>query len=379
VLTDVADASQRGTSERIREKTARLSALTHETSSRRCGLEQQLHEHEAEASKASRQAETKLKKAARQCEKLTRAVERHKREAEQFKEEAEQLAQSLRRKAAGFDGSEEKHWLIQKKEVRMTSQSLGSGGWGEVKVGYFRGSKVAAKILYKDLQSPYYHDSFVREMNMAARVRHPNLVQFIGATMDGEMIILMELMPTSLHRYLTSSSPTVPPSSVRISISLDVARALNYLHLMQPHPIIHRDIGSSNVLLEPLPNQEWRAKVTDYGSVNFTNKLKTKNPGSPVYSAPEVSTPTCQTTKMDIFSFGVLLLELCTNQFPGAEGRDTLLSSLREHRWSELIRHCLQQDMETRPHAASIITQLTFWQQQDYRDDVTDTIVGFPA
>ena len=378
ILTDVADASQRGTSERIREKMARLSALTHETSRREQDLEHQLQEQEAQASRTSRQAEARLKKAAKQCEKLTRSAERHRRDAERCKEEVEQLAQELKKRTAGFDGSE-KQWLMQKSEVRMASQSLGLGGWGEVKVAYFRGSKVAAKILHKDLQSPYYHDAFIREMNMAARVRHPNLVQFIGATMDSEMIILMELMPTSLHRYLTSSSPAVPASSVCISIALDVARALNYLHLMQPHPIIHRDIGSSNVLLEPLPNQAWRAKVTDYGSVNFTNKLKTENPGSPVYSAPEVSMPTSQTTKMDIFSFGVLLLELCTNHFPGVEGREALMASLREHRWCDLIRQCLQQDMEIRPHAASIITQLTFWQQQNYRDEVIDTVVGFPA
>ena len=168
----------------------------------------------------------------------------------------------------------------------MSYQLLGGGGWGEVKIAYFRGGQVAAKVLYKDIQSPYYHRAFIREINMASRVHHPNLVQFIGASMDEEMVILMELMPTILRQHLTSNAPAIPSAAFHISVSLDVARVLNYLHLMQPHPIIHRDI-STNVLLDPHPNQKWRAKVTDYGSVNLQNRLKTENPGNPVYSAPE--------------------------------------------------------------------------------------------
>ena len=68
---------------------------------------------------------------------------------------------------------------------------------------------------------------------------------------------------------------------------MDVAKALNYLHLMQPDPTVHRGISCANVLLEPLPGDQWRAKVMDYGSVNLQSQLQTRNPGNPVYSAPE--------------------------------------------------------------------------------------------
>ena len=114
---------------------------------------------------------------------------------------------------------------------------------------------------------------------MAARVHHPNLLQFIGATLEGEMIILTELMPTSVRGELESRR-TFSQHQI-ISISLDVARALNYLHLMQPNPIIHRDITSANVLLEPKHSNSWRAKVSDYGSVNLLERLKTAAPGNP--------------------------------------------------------------------------------------------------
>ena len=244
----------------------------------------------------------------------------------------------------------------------MTNQLLGGGGWGEVKIANFRGVQVASKVLHKDLQSSYYHRTFIREMNMASRVRHPNLVQFIGASMDKEMVILMELMPTSLRQHLTSNAPAIPSAAFRISVSLDVARALNYLHLMQPHPIIHRDISSANVLLEPLPNQNWRAKVTDYGSVNLQNRLKTENPGNPVYSAPEARIPSCQTTKMDVFSFGVLLIEMCIAQFPDDDKQASMIDIIRDRRWVEMIQQCTHQDQTQRPVMSQIITRLTSWQ-----------------
>ena len=316
ILTDVADKTQRGTSKRIREKMTRLSEFTHE-------------------------------------------VTKNQQEAERGREEAERRMAQMSLEERGGEG--ERHWLLQRGEIHITNQKLGQGGWAKVKVAEFRGERVAAKVLYKDLQSSYYHDVFAREMNMASRCRHPNLVQFIGASMDEEMVILMELMPTSLRQHLTSNAPAIPSAAFRISVSLDVAKALNYLHLMQPHPIIHRDISSANVLLEPLPNQKWRAKVTDYGSVNLQNQLQTENPGNPVYSAPEARIPSRQSTKMDIFSYGVLLVEMCTARFPDVDKRAAMIRSIRERHWVDMIHQCLQQDSRQRPMASEIITQLKSW------------------
>ena len=294
-------------------------------------------------------------------------AERCRQEAERSRQEAESRVQDLERRLEERDCQDasiegEKHWLVQRREIHMTNQFLGGGGWGEVKISSFRGVQVAAKVLYKDLQSSYYHRAFIREMNMASRVRHPNLVQFIGASMDEEMVILMELMPTSLRQHLTSNAPAIPSAAFRISVSLDIARALNYLHLMQPHPIIHRDISSANVLLEPLPNQKWRAKVTDYGSVNLQNRLRTENPGNPVYSAPEACVPSRQTTKMDVFSFGVLLIEMCTAQFPEVAKRAAMIRSIKERQWVDVIQQCIHQDQTQRPVMSQIIARLTSWQ-----------------
>ena len=394
ILTDVADMTQLGTSKRFREKITKLSQLTHEISSSKQEIQQQLkiavtearREAEVVATEARREAEVAVTEARREADiaietrrEAVVAVTIARREAEvavaearRQTQQAEARAQDLEarlvreqgmkeREATGIRraGDSDRPWLVRRAEIHMTSEKLGGGGWGEVKVAEFRGVRVAAKVLFKQFQSPYYHNIFIREMNMASRVRHPNLVQFIGASMDTEMVILMELMPTSIRQHLADNAPSIPSTDFRRTVSLDVARALNYLHLMQPDSIIHRDISNANVLLEPLPDQKCRAKVTDYGSVNLQNQLTTKNPGNPVYSAPESGDPSMQTTKMDIFSFGVLLVEMCTAQFPEVATREAMIRSISERHWVDMIRGCIQENQQHRPSASRIILQMS--------------------
>ena len=246
--------------------------------------------------------------------------------------------------------------MVRREEINLTGPELGRGGWDTVSVAMFRGVRVAAKSIHQQIISPHNIQLFRREMNMAARIRHPNLVQFIGATSEGEMLILTELMPTSLRRELEREY-RLPLSQVT-SISQDVAGALNYLHLMQPVSFIHRDISSANVLLEPLSNSRLKAKVSDYGSVNLQHHLHSSNPGNPIYSAPEANDPQQQSPKMDIFSFGVLLIEMLTGVLPPTDERHQLMDTIRHQPLLNLIRRCLSYHKEDRPDASNIISEL---------------------
>ena len=243
-------------------------------------------------------------------------------------------------------------WVVQSDDVHLTDEEIGRGGWAVVKVAHFRGLRVAAKCLHEDLVYPYPRNIFQREMSFAAKLRHPNLLQFIGATVKPRMVILTELMSTSLQALVNRTRLT---KKQIVSIALDVARALNYLHLMQPHPIVYRDLSSANVLLEPTPENGWRAKVSDYGTVNFSQYLKTENPGSAVYFAPEARNPDLQSTKMDIYSFGVLLIEMCTSKFPEPSMRPHLIPTITH---ASLIRLCLASDRHQRPCCSAVIDQL---------------------
>lgn len=278
------------------------------------------------------------------------AEETKDREVAKFKEIAAEAEDKLRKI--------ETEWIIDKGEIQISSRELGRGGWAVVRVAQFRGTKVAAKCFYRELSSNYYQQMFAREMKMASRLRHPNLVQFIGATSltQGEPIILTELMATSLREVLKASPIDY---SLIVSISLDVLRALNYLHLMEPHPLIHRDISSANVLLNAVPDCGWKAKVSDYGSVNLVKKLQTVGPGSPVYAAPESTIPQAQSPKMDIFSFGILLVEMLTDQFPVEEHRRKLIASIDHRGFIAIIDKCLLPERDRRPSAQELLSDLS--------------------
>ena len=245
-------------------------------------------------------------------------------------------------------------WVVKREEVVMTSEVVGSGGWGEVRVAEFRGLRVAAKCLYKVIISAYNLRLFTREMTIAAKLRHPNLLLFIGATTEEEPMILTELMPTSLRKELEKRELEKRELAKRdiISISQDVACGLSYLHQSKPHPIIHRDISSANVLLEPLANG-WRAKVSDYGSANFMNVIsKTANPGTPAYASPEAKSPRDHTPKMDVFSFGVLLIEMCLQEFPDTGSPNLQEAQIQRIKWPAmvpLIRMCISEMPADRP------------------------------
>ena len=385
---DVAHNNTRGSSQRLREKREKIRQATHRPSSesdRVRALEQQLRAAEQRAQDAEQREQVTqrlLGEASHRCEDAERRLaesEDRLREALQTSQETEQRAVDAERRvqelitengrlqgdlqrserraqlAEQRADSLETQWVVHRREIQMTDRELGGGGWGVVKVAKFRGIEVAAKSLYEVIRSDYYRHLFIREMNMAARLRHPNLVQFIGATLEGEMIILTELMHTSLRRVLEQEGISREHT---VSISVQVCQALNYLHLMQPDPVIHRDISSANVLLNPLPNNGWLAKVTDYGSVNTLRALQTENPGNPVYAAPEARVPSLQSTKMDIFSVGVLLIEMCTGQFPSDDGRERLLLTISNRGFSELISRCIDCERDNRPTAQELLSEL---------------------
>ena len=249
------------------------------------------------------------------------------------------------------------HWVVGREEVIMTQEALGKGSYGKVKVAVFRGLRVAAKTLHKIIIAEYTRDLFSREMDIASKVRHPNLVQFIGATTVGTPIILMELVATSLYNELQKKTMT---QSQILCISCDVASALNYLHLWKPDPIIHRDISSPNVLLEPSVGDSFKAKVTDYGAANLQQLAKTDMPGNPAYASPESRYPDDHSPAMDVYSYSVLLMEmiLCCPPAMTVAKREEQASHVSWPPMSSLIQRCLNRDRHCRPTMTQILDQL---------------------
>ena len=252
---------------------------------------------------------------------------------------------------------ENPYWVLQRNEIEMTNEILGKGGWGEVKVAIFRGTKAAAKCLHEVIIAEHNLHLFSREMDIASRVRHPNLLQFIGATRVGNPIILTELMPTSLRKELEKG----PLTRLQIlTIGRDVSAALNYLHLWKPLPILHRDVSSANVLLEPSVNRRWKGKLCDYGSANFLHQVSTVAPGSLVYSAPEAISPHLHSPAMDVYSFGILLLEMATCRLPSTISfeREEQICEVQYPYIKSLVERCTSHDQQFRPKIGKVLEDI---------------------
>ena len=258
----------------------------------------------------------------------------------------------------GLQDTVERLWAISRDEVILSNNILGTGGWGYVTEATYRGRTVAAKCLHEAIVSPHNQELFAKEMKISARCRQRNLVEFIGAVPDHPVIIVTELMDCTLRTALVDSRAT--PNHIH-PISIDVAKGLLYLHSIQPHPLIHRNVSAPNVLLKAAGNS-WIAKLSDLGSAQFANLAQILAPGCFLYGAPEVQqreTAYQQTVKIDVYSFGVLLIEMLTREMPigSIEALVTSVQS-RWHHFVPLITSCTTTDPNQRPSMRQVIDQL---------------------
>ena len=199
------------------------------------------------------------------------------------------------------------------------------GGFSVVCVAMFHNLKVAVKQLHHEVYFSTDCDLFIRQMHILASLRHPNIILFIGGVVDKSLMIVTELMSATL-RQVCEENPLVQADA--LSISSDVALALNHLHLITPDPILHLDVCSSNVLLTPSasPPHMWKAKLAGFRVACYLSQPGKACPGSPYYAAPESCYPKRHSPKTDVFSYGVLLLEMCTGEFPDSQHRERLLN-----------------------------------------------------
>ena len=256
-------------------------------------------------------------------------------------------------------------WKVSHKDVKITQEELGRGGWGVIQVGLFREQRVAVKQLYSVIMSEDNLALMHREINTMSKLRHPNLLLFIGAVLDhpyGSPLIITEIMDASLRDVYKRNQLT--SEMMKLTILRDVAAGLNYLHCLDD-PIIHRDVSSANVLLESKGPDRWKAKLSDFGSANIARNANTKHPGAAFYGAPECfqiagRVRKKQTTMMDVFSFGVLLCEIMTCRFPDPDQFLVLLKTVDTSSppIAQLIRTCIEEEAENRPTIRTVIQQL---------------------
>jgi archaellum component FlaC len=281
-----------------------------------------------------------LEQAEKKVEDAEKAMSNQSNEIQELKSK-----KSTDSETSSINGKEldESLWVILPDEIKVTQAELSRDNWSSVCVGSYRGLHVAAKCFKDGLISEDNVSFYYRSIELAVKIRHPNIIQFIGATNGlSPPIIITELMPTSLKMTLRQG-----PLSKRqvLSVASDVAGALCYLHQWKPKPIIHRNITTSSILMEPLGNSTWRAKLSDCCTSNFINYLGLhflSNQHQSIFAAPESKAPELYTTKTDVYSFGVTLLEMC-QPAEGIAPTNDLRPRLQRLVWqamANLIRMC---------------------------------------
>ncbi|XP_057966299.1 probable receptor-like protein kinase At1g49730 isoform X2 [Malania oleifera] len=203
-----------------------------------------------------------------------------------------------------------------KKATENFNTIIGQGGFGTVYKAQFSDGFVAA-VKWMDKVLGQGEDEFCREIELLARLHHRHLVALRGFCIEKhERFLIYEYMENgSLKDHLHSPGRTPMSWQTRIQIAIDVANALEYLHFYCDPPLCHRDIKSSNILLDGT----FVAKLADfglahaskYGSICF-EPVNTDIRGTPGYMDPEYVVTQELTEKSDVYSYGVLLLELVT-------------------------------------------------------------------
>ncbi|OQU87406.1 hypothetical protein SORBI_3003G274300 [Sorghum bicolor] len=198
------------------------------------------------------------------------------------------------------------------------SRIIGEGGFGRVYEGILEdGERVAIKVLKRDDQQGTRE--FLAEVEMLSRLHHRNLVKLIGICTEGHSRCLVyELVPNgSVESHLHDKGAARFDWDARLKIALGAARALAYLHEDSSPRVIHRDFKSSNILLE----HDFTPKVSDFGLARTAlgegnEHISTRVMGTFGYVAPEYAMTGHLLVKSDVYSYGVVLLELLTGRKP---------------------------------------------------------------
>mmetsp|Transcript_4120 Transcript_4120/g.12053 ORF Transcript_4120/g.12053 Transcript_4120/m.12053 type:complete len:271 (-) Transcript_4120:48-860(-) len=207
-------------------------------------------------------------------------------------------------------------------EELVFGEVLGTGGFGAVYRGTYRGQEVAVKRLHpaEGAMTPAQLEEFQKEVTNLSLLSHPRLIHLVGAAFQPpSLCIVTEFMPNGSLYSLLHTRRQQLASPQKLAMSMQVTEGVGFLHSRSP-PFVHRDLKSLNVVLDFSLN----AKLCDFGlaqSMEKTHITRRENEcGSPRYMAPELFDSRGKITeKVDIWSLGCLVLEVHLGKLPHAE------------------------------------------------------------
>ncbi|KAL1187766.1 Wall-associated receptor kinase-like 9 [Cardamine amara subsp. amara] len=229
----------------------------------------------------------------------------------------------LQQQLTSTNGKDEKTKVFSSKELEKATENfssnriLGQGGQGTVYKGMLVDGRIVAVKKSKVVDEDKLEE-FINEVVILSQINHRNIVKLLGCCLETNVPVLVyEFVPNGNlfeHLHDEFEDNTMATWKVRLRIAIDIAGALSYLHSSASSPIYHRDVKSTNIMLD----EKYRAKVSDFGTsrsvtVDHTH-LTTVVSGTVGYMDPEYFQSSQFTDKSDVYSFGVVLVELITGE-----------------------------------------------------------------
>ncbi|KAM0049225.1 putative dual-specificity kinase TKL-Pl-4 family [Helianthus debilis subsp. tardiflorus] len=259
------------------------------------------------------------------------------------------------------DGTDE--WEIDPKFLTF-DHKVASGSFGDLYKGTYRSQEVAIKMLKAEHITTNMQQEFAQEVYIMRKIRHKNVVQFIGAcTEPSNLCIVTEFMSGgSVYDYLHKQKGTFK-LPILLKVAIDISRGMNYLH---QNNIIHRDLKAANLLMD----ENDVVKVADFGvaRVKAQTGVMTAETGTYRWMAPEVIEHKPYDLKADVFSFGIVLWELLTGKLPYEyltpvqaaigvvqKGLRPTIPKNTQPKLAELLGRCWHKDPSIRPNFDEII------------------------
>ncbi|XP_057860155.1 serine/threonine-protein kinase CTR1 isoform X2 [Cryptomeria japonica] len=257
-------------------------------------------------------------------------------------------------------------WNIDSSELK-TGARVGIGSFGEVFRGVWRGTEVAIKILLEQDLTVENVEDFCNEISVLSRLRHPNVILFLGAcTTPPRLSMVTEYMHMGslYHLIHTSGQGKTLSWRRRLRMLCDICRGMMCIQRMN---IVHRDLKSANCLVD----KHWRVKICDFGLSRIMTNAPIKDlnaAGTPEWMAPELLRNEPFTEKCDVFSFGVIMWELCTLKRPWDSVKPMQVVYAVAHEGArldipdvpigKLISDCWAEDPNARPYYEEIFGRL---------------------
>ncbi|KAI4314699.1 hypothetical protein L6164_027583 [Bauhinia variegata] len=254
-------------------------------------------------------------------------------------------------------------WEIDTNQLKFENK-VGSGSFGDLYRGTYCSQDVAIKVLKPERTSTEMLREFAQEVYIMRKIRHKNVVQFIGAcTRPPNLCIVTEFMSGgSVYDFLHKQRGVFKLPSL-LKVAIDVSKGMNYLH---QNNIIHRDLKTANLLMD----ENKVVKVADFGvaRVQSQSGVMTAETGTYRWMAPEVIEHKPYDQKADVFSFGIVIWELLTGELPYSlltplqaavgvvqKGLRPTIPKSAHPRLSELLQRCWQQNPLERPNFSEIL------------------------